>query len=462
MAETRILVVDDKPGMLEVCVDTLSDLLEVFIKSEQQSPEAKRLLKSETWDVLITDIRMPRVDGIELLKAARDENPEILVLMLTAYPSIETAVESMKLGATDYITKPFHPDDLRNKIQRLLQEKKLKEENRLLRRQVKQDYRMGEMIGKCQPMQEVFETIERISNVDIDVLILGETGTGKELVARNIHKHSNRSKNNFVPVDCGSIPEDLLESEFFGHERGAFTGATEKSMGLMEFADKGTFFLDEIGQLSLKLQAKLLRVLQERKIRRVGDTREIKIDVRIIAATSLDLEKEVQEGRFRLDLFHRINVARVELPPLRNRKEDIPLLTSHFLKQQTEQMNRNPCVIDPEAMEVFKCYRWPGNVRELQNIIKRLLVMTLGDKIGVEDLPDEIATTAASCTDGDNTGFFNIRDKHIADFEKQYLTNLMKTNEGDVTKAAEQAEIPRGTLYRLLKKNNLNPSDFRN
>lgn len=462
MTDTRILVVDDEPGMLEVCVDSLSKIPGVQIETEQKSRSASERLASETWDLLITDIRMPGIDGIELLRKARDVDSDMLVLMLTAFPSVDTAVESMKLGATDYLTKPFHPDDLRNKVNRLLNEKQLREENRLLRRQVKQDFRMGEMIGKCESMQTVFDKIERIAESDIDVLILGETGTGKELVSRNIHLQSDRKNENFVPVDCGSIPEDLLESEFFGHERGAFTGANEKSMGLMEFANKGTFFLDEIGQLPHKLQAKLLRVLQERKIRRVGGTREIDVDVRVIAATSLDLEKEIEEDRFRLDLYHRINVARVELPPLRRRKEDIPLLTSHFLNQQAGQMNRDDVTIDPEAVEVLKCYRWPGNVRELQNIIKKTLVMTRKSRIGVEDLPDNIVAAAGECPDGDTGGFFNQRDQHMGDFEKQYFTRLLKNCEGDVTRAAEKAQIPRGTLYRLLKKNELDPADFRN
>ena len=461
MADFRILVVDDEIGMLEVCVDTLDNLPDVIVESEQQSSRARERLTSESWDILITDIRMPEVDGIDLLRAVNEQDSEIMVLMLTAFPSVETAVESMKLGATDYLTKPFHPDDLCLKVERLLKEKKLQEENRLLRRQVKQDYRMGEMIGKSRPMQEVFDIIRRIAGTDIDVLVLGETGTGKELVARNIHQQSKRCGENFVPVDCGSIPEDLLESEFFGHKRGAFTGAVEKSMGLMEFANKGTFFLDEIGQLPLKLQAKLLRVLQERKIRRVGGTREIDVDVRIIAATSLDLDKEIEQERFRLDLYHRINVARVDLPPLRKRIEDIPLLVGHFLKLQARQMNRNSIEIDSEALEVLKCYRWPGNVRELQNIIKKTLIMAQNDRIGVEDLPEEVVAAAGDNPESDGSGFFKIRDRHIADFEKQYFTELLKANEGDVTKAAEQAKIPRGTLYRLLKKNDMNPADFR-
>lgn len=461
MAEARILIVDDEPGILEVCSDTLVTIPDVNVEIEQRSSNAAQRLKSESWDMLITDIRMPEMDGINLLQIARQEDLDMLVLMLTAFPSVETAVESMKLGATDYITKPFLPDDLRSKVKRLLEEKRLREENRLLRRQVKQDFRLGEMIGKSLPMQEVFDKIERIASSDIDVLIYGETGTGKELAARNIHQRSKRKNANFVPVDCGAIPEDLLESEFFGHEKGAYTGAVQKSMGLLEFASKGSFFMDEIGQLPIKLQAKLLRVLQERKIRRVGGTREIDVDVRIIAATSLDLEKEVEEDRFRMDLYHRINVALVELPPLRKRIEDIPLLTDHFIRQQEQQMGMRHIELDPEVLEIFKYYGWPGNIRELQNVIKKTLVMSRNEHISVDDLPDEIVARAGDSREEQQGGFFKQRDIQIAVFEKQYFSELLRKSHGDVSQAADQADIPRGTLYRLLKKNDLNPSDFR-
>jgi len=461
MDDARILIVDDEPGMLEVCQDTLSNISDVEVVTEQHSLKALQKLKSESWDMLITDIIMPEVDGINLLKTARKKNSESLVLMLTAFPSVETAVESLKLGATDYLTKPFLPTDLRNKVKRLLDERHLREENRMLRRQVKQDYRMGKMIGKCKPMQEIFDKLRRIADTNLDVLILGETGTGKELAARNIHQLSSRKNENFVPVDCGAIPEDLLESEFFGHEKGAFTGASQKNLGLLEFADKGTFFLDEIGQLPLKLQAKLLRVLQERKIRRVGGTREIDLDIRVIAATSLDLDKEIEEKRFRIDLYHRINVARIELPPLCNRFDDIDLLSTHFLNQQEQRMGLENIQIDPEVLEVFHGYRWPGNIRELQNVIKKSFLTVKNNRITLDDLPEKMVADADTYQNRHPSGFFRQREIQIAEFEKQYFTRLLKTHHGDVTKAAKEAGVPRGSLYRLLKKNNLDPSDFR-
>lgn len=460
MAHARILVVDDEPRMLEVCYDTLSSLADVHVEVEKHSPTAAERLTSENWDLLIADIRMPEMDGVELVRHAARQDPGLMILMLTAYPSVDTAVETMKLGASDYMTKPIKPDELRKNVHRLLEEKRLREENRLLRRQVNRDYRMGEMLGRSRAIRDVFDTITRVAPTDIDVVITGETGTGKELVARNIHRQSQRSEEKFVPVDCGAIPEELLESELFGHERGAFTGASERSIGLLEFADKGTFFLDEIGQLPLKLQVKLLRVLQEQKIRRVGGNHEIPIDVRIIAATSLDIDRELEQGRFRSDVYYRINEARIDVPPLRERVEDIPMLTSHFVQRHAEKMGQEGVDMDNDALEVLKNYSWPGNVRQLENVVKRTLAMARGERITVDDLPEEIVTSSG-LSEGQNMGFFQLRDRQNARFEQQYLSDLLEKTGGDVSQAAEKAQVPRGTFYRLLKKNDLDPDAFR-
>lgn len=463
MAQSRILVVDDEPHMLEVCHDTLNNLSKTEVVVEKNSTEAAEKLTSENWDVLIADIRMPGMNGVDLVRHALQQDPELMVLMLTAYPTVDTAVETMKLGASDYLTKPIKPDELRKNVHRLLEEKRMREENRLLRRQVEREHRMGEMIGKSEPIQKVFDTIRQVAQTDFDVLLIGETGTGKELAAHNIHRQSTRHNQRFVPVDCGAIPEELLESELFGHERGAFTGANERSIGLLEYSHKGTFFLDEIGQLPLKLQAKLLRVLQERKIRRVGGTQEIEVDVRIIAATSLDLEEEIRQGRFRDDLYYRINVARVDLPPLRERREDIALLTSHFIDKHAAKMGKTGSDVDmdSQALEIFKNYRWPGNIRQLENIIKRTLIMARGYPISIDDLPDEIVAMAGDRSVYQEGGFFELRNQHVAQFEQEYLSKLLETTGGDVSKAAEEAKIPRGTFYRLLKKNNIDPESFR-
>ena len=455
----RILIVDDEPGMLEVCRDTLQQIEATDIHLEQESRRACERLAAENWDLLIADIRMPEVDGIEVLHIAREHDANLPVLMITAFPSVETAVESMKLGAADYITKPFLPEDLLARVRRLLDEKRLREESRLLQRQVDKSCTFGEIVGQCSAMQDLFEKIRRLAETNVDVLILGETGTGKELVARSVHQRSGRH-GRFVPVDCGAIPEDLLESELFGHERGAFTGAQTRSLGLLEFADKGSFFLDEVGELPIRLQGKLLRVLQERKVRRVGGREEIPVDVRVIAATSRKLEDEVRQKRFREDLYYRINVARIELPPLRERREDIPLLVNHFFERYAREMGKPSTAIDAEVVEIFLSYPWPGNVRELQNVLKQALAMTRNDTVTVDDLPDGVVAGVTQAPRG-NGGFFDLCDRRMAAFARGYFVKLLQSTHGDMTRAAEKAQLPRGTLYRLLKKHGLNPGDFR-
>ncbi|MEW6749488.1 MAG: sigma-54 dependent transcriptional regulator [Candidatus Latescibacterota bacterium] len=461
MAEARILVVDDEEGMLEVCADTLRALPGTQITSERDSHRAALRLAAETFDLLIADIRMPGLSGVQLLRIAHQHDPGLAVLMLTAFPSMETAVESMRLGAADYLTKPFHPEELRAAVRRLLEEKRLREEHRLLRRQVERVYAFDEILGRSAGMQQVFETIQRTAQTDADVLIEGETGTGKELVARSIHRRSRRQDRPFMPVDCGAIPEDLLESEFFGHERGAFTGAHARSLGLLEFASRGTFFLDEIGELPLQLQSKLLRVLQERRIRRVGGKEEIEVDVRVIAATNRDLREEMRAGRFRAELYYRINVVRVELPPLRERGEDIPLLIEHFAARCGREMGREGVTVDPEVVEVLCRYPWPGNVRELQNVLKRALAMSRQETLLLSDLPDEIVIRAGDRASAGRGGFFHLREQRMAAFEHEYLVNLLQVCQGDVSRAAREAQLPRGTLYRLLKKHELGPDPFR-
>ena len=461
MAKQRILVVDDEEGMLEVCSATLKKLPNAHIFTECDSRKAAQRVTAENFDLLITDIRMPGVSGVDLLELARQHDPGLAVLMITAFPTVETAVQSMKLGAADYITKPFLPEDLLATVQRLLEAKALREENQLLQRQVDRSGVFGEIIGNSQVMQTVFDTIKNVAATDVDVLILGETGTGKELIARALHQHSRRNKKRFVPVDCGAIPEDLLESELFGHERGAFTGAHTRSMGLLEFADKGTFFLDEIAELPLRLQAKLLRTLQERRIRRVGGTDELDVDVRVVSATSRDLEALMEKEQFRSDLFYRINVSRIDLPPLRDRKGDIPLLTSHLLDRYSREMGKNVSDVDPEVMEIFSVYQWPGNIRELQNVIKRSLTMTTGTKLTSNDLPDALVTSAGDVSNRKGDSFFDLRQEHAAKFERDYLADLLKQCGGDVSQAAREAQLPRGTFYRFLKKHDLKPEEFR-
>lgn len=461
MAKGRILIVDDDEFILDLCAQTLSELRDTDIVLENHSARASERLTTDSFDLLITDIRMPEMDGMDLLRVARQHDPDLLVLMLTGFPTVETAVESMKLGAADYLTKPFFPDDLLATVRRLLQGKCLREENRILQRQVERAYTFDEIIGKSQAMQVVFEIIRRAAASDVDVLIVGETGTGKELVARSIHTRSARQKARFMPVDCGAIPESLGESEFFGHERGAFTGAHERRLGLLEVADGGTVFLDEIIGMPLSLQAKLLRVLQERKFRRVGGKDEITVNIRVVAAASRDLAAEVRAQRFREDLYYRLNVGHIAIPPLRQRVEDIPLLVAYFIDRYHQEMRKPAMELKPEIMEVLMAYPWPGNVRELQNVLKRALMMSHGAILSLQDLPDDIVIHAGDQPTADLAGFFQLREQRIAAFEREYLTNLLQVYQGDVSQAARQACLPRGTLYRLLKKHGLAAEDFR-
>jgi DNA-binding NtrC family response regulator len=461
MAKGRILVVDDDEAVLEVCAETLSVLPDTEIIRENHSPRASERLATESFDLLITDIRMPELDGIELLRIARQLDPTLQVLVLTGFPTIGTAVESMKLGAADYLTKPFLAEDLLATARRLLQAKRLCEENRLLQRQIERAYTFDEIIGKSPAMQVVFETIRLAAASAVDVLILGETGTGKELVARSIHKRSPRHNACFMPIDCGAIPENLVESEFFGHERGAFTGAHERRLGLLEVADGGTVFLDEIIGMPLSLQAKLLRVLQERRFRRVGGKDEIAVNIRVVAAASRDLMGEIRAQRFREDLYYRLNVGYITIPPLRERVEDLPLLVAYFIDRYRREMGKPAMELKPEVMEILMAYSWPGNIRELQNVLKRMLMMSHGPILSLQDLPDDIVAQAGDRSVTNRSDFFQAREQRIAAFELEYLTNLIQFHQGDVSQAAREACLPRGTLYRLLKKHGLAAEDFR-
>ncbi len=461
MKRPRILIVDDEIDMLEVCQDALQKL-NVEVVTESKSANAVRRLKEELWDVLLADLKMPEMDGISLLKVAREVSPETVVCILTGYPTIETAVEAVKLGAFEYITKPFTPDQLQIVVQRLLEQKFLKEENLFLTRQVEKRFKFDNIIGNSPAMLSIFDTIEKVSVTDSDVLIVGESGTGKELVARSIHQHSLRKDHRFVPIDCGAIPESLLESELFGHERGAFTGAHSTSLGLLEFAHKGTLFLDEICELHPVLQAKLLRTLQERQIRRVGGKDVINVDIRIIAATNKEIEAEVKEKRFREDLYYRINVVKIKVPPLRERVEDIPLLVDHFLKRYSKEWKKDSYNVDNAALDILCRYQWPGNVRELQNVLKRSVVLTKNNLITPDDLQDElIENVTESQTSTGQEGFFQSRTRHIANFEKKYFQSLLAKHKGNVTDASGEANIPRWTFYRLIKKHGLSQEDFK-
>jgi two-component system response regulator HydG len=461
MKRVRILVADDDPTLKPLCVQLLKPPERYDFWAATDAPAAEDLLAKRSFDLLIAAVRPPKLDGFALLKAARAIDPGLPVVLVADRPSAETVTAGFRLGADDFIERARADADLPESITRLAEKRRSGAENELLRRQVERPYSFDDIIGTSPPMRKVFDTIEQVAQSNVDVLVLGETGTGKELVARAIHRRSPRAKGPFVPVDCGAIPDHLLESELFGHERGAFTGADSRRIGLFEFGDNGTLFLDELGELPIQLQPKLLRTLQERKLRRVGGRDEIEIDVRLVAATSRDLEAMVKQELFRQDLYYRINVVRIDLPPLRARGDDIGLLAEFFANRHSREMQKPTLSITPEAYQVLRQYPWPGNVRELQNVIRRGIALSRDDAIDLDDLPDELIAASGQRDAIGAVGYFKLRDQHVAKFERQYLADLLKRHSGDVRNAAKEAELPRGTLYRLMKNHELDSETFR-
>ena len=384
---TRLLIIDDETSLLE--------FLELLFKEQGYSvttancvEDARGCLASDSFDLVLCDITMPDGSGLDLLREMKQQRDErTAVIMMTAYTSTESAIEAMKLGAYDYVSKPFDVEELKLLVQKALEKTELFDENVYLRRELEGRYTFSNIIGRSHKMQAIFSLIERIAKTPSTVLVQGESGTGKELIARAIHYNSSRSDKRFLSINCGALPENLLESELFGHERGAFTGAVKDKNGLFQEASGGTLFLDEIGEMSPTMQVKLLRALQEKVVRRVGGTREEKVDARIIAATNRDLEESIAGGSFREDLFYRINVIPMQLPPLRKRREDIPLLVEHFVEKYSEQMGIATKPLSIEAMRLLENYDWPGNVRELENVVERTLALCTGDSVSAEDLP---------------------------------------------------------------------------
>jgi two-component system response regulator PilR (NtrC family) len=388
-AKVRILVVDDEPSMREMLRIVLRrDGYEVLIA--ENGRDAIEQLRKSPVDLLLSDIKMPDITGVEVLRIAKEINRDIVAFMMTAYASTSTAVEAMRLGAVDYFTKPFSMDELRLKIRQHLETHRLKQENVLLKKALKTRYEFSNIIGRSDAMLDVFRMVETIAKTPSTVLITGESGTGKDLVARAIHYNSLRRERPFVALNCGGVPETLLESELFGHIRGAFTGADANKKGLIEVADGGTVFLDEIGEMSTTMQVKLLRVLQDRRFRRLGGTDEVQADIRVIAATNQDLQKMVANSRFREDLFYRINVLHMHLPPLRDRRDDIPVLAEHFLAKYADQMKKPVRTISHEALALLQAYGWPGNVRELENVIERAVALEPSPTVLVESLPAQV------------------------------------------------------------------------
>jgi len=441
-----ILIVDDEESTLRVCSDIAVEL-GLRVRTASTTEQALEELDQYPVDIVITDLKVPQLGGLELLRRIREHYPHVSVLVLTQYGTIQTAVEATRLGAADYVTKPFHIDELSGKIQRLIREQELDQENRVLREQLRTRPGYGELIGISGKMQRVYKLIEKVSQHKYPVLILGESGTGKELVARSIHFSDAGRQKPFVPVDCSALVPTLIESELFGYTRGAFTGAVNNKQGLIESADGGTLFLDEIGNLPVEMQAKLLRVLQEREVKPVGSNDRVPIRVRVIAATNKDLETAVRAGEFRQDLFFRLNVVQVNLPPLRERKSDIPVLVQLFLEKFADPGRPLPTLAE-DAMTRLTAYDWPGNVRELENAIERAVALGSGPTLRAGDLPPNLQCEITGPTESTPSGGNLVS---LEELERRSILRAMRESNGDKLLAARVLGIGKTTLYRKLK-----------
>ena len=406
--------------------------------------EALEKLEKVPFDLLFVDIKMPGMNGIELLGKVKEEYPDTTVVIITAYGSIETAVDAMKIGATDYLLKPFKPEQLSLLMQKVATQRRLLSEYNYVKGRLEEITRFDNIIGQSSAMQNVFDLIPEVAQSDSSVLIVGETGTGKELVAKAIHAKSKRSHLPFIAINCGAIPDTLLESELFGHQKGAFTGATHSRKGFFEVVSGGTLFLDEIGEISPKMQVDLLRVLEEKKIIRIGDRQPVDVDFRLISATRRDMEEDVKEGSFREDFFYRINVIMIHIPPLRKRKEDIPLLVQHFLRKYSDETTKRVDHATADAMKLLKDYDWPGNVRELENAIERAVVLSKSRTLGREDFAF-LRTFSAPV----------LKLGSLREMEKNYIQEILQDCDWNVTKASKILDINRVTLHKMIKRHNL-------
>jgi two-component system response regulator PilR (NtrC family) len=453
----RLLVVDDE--------ESIREFLEIMLKKEgyevtcaEDGAKAKEILGKKSFDMVISDLQMPNMTGIELLKHVRESAPDLVFMMITAFGTTESAVEAMKMGAYDYLTKPFKIDEVRLNVANALRARNLEVENKTLKKEMVKEYSFQSMVGNSEAMHRIFDLVKRVSQAPSNILITGESGTGKEVVAKAIHFNGPLRDKPFVTINCGAIPEQLMESEMFGHKKGSFTSAVADKVGLFEVADGGTLFLDEVGELPLTIQVKLLRAIQERVIRRVGANEDIKVDVRIIAATNRDLEHMVKEGTFRQDLYYRLNVINIKTPSLRERKDDIPLLANFFLKKYNERLNKSVQGISTDAMEVLKKYDYPGNVRELENVIERTVALEGGATILPESLPPFVNTPQgrkmASSHEIEITSEGVDLDKILGQIEKELIVKAIHSSGGIKKRAAKLLNITfRSMRYRVEKYN---------
>ena len=461
MNKAKILVVDDEEIVLKSCRKILEKgghQVSTAISGQQ----AFELLEKEPFDIVITDMKMPGIDGIEVLKRVRAKYPDIVVIMITGYSTVQSAVQAMKLGAFDYIPKPFTPDEVLIVVEKAMEKKSLILENIYLRKELETKYGFDNIIGNSSKMQEVYRLIRKVAPTDSTILIRGESGTGKELIARAIHFNSLRKQKPFVPVDCSVLAQELLESELFGHVKGSFTGAIVTKPGLFEVADGGSIFLDEIGDINTNIQSKLLRVIQEREFTPVGGVKPKKVDLRFVIATNKDLEKLVEDKKFREDLFYRLNVVSITIPTLRERKDDIPLLAYHFLRKFAQEMSKTIKSISVDAMNMLNDYSWPGNVRQLENVIERAIVMAEGDAVTTDHLPfvvrDEVAhpDTPIPRTSQDlKDSKKKLRESVVESIEKSFILDALTRNDWNITKSAKDVSMQRSNFQALMRKYNI-------
>jgi DNA-binding NtrC family response regulator len=466
-SKARFLVIDDEAIVCRNCKRILTEEgYEVFTETDPE--EALRVMKEEVFDIVIVDLKMPKISGLDVLAGVKEIEPDTEVIIITGYSTVKSAVEAMKQGAFDYVPKPFTSDELLLPVHNALEKRKLVLENRELRERLKGDSRFRNIVGKSEPMKRVFQLISEVAPTDSTVLIRGESGTGKELIASAIHELSPRKQERFLPVDCAALSENLLESELFGHVKGAFTGADSPKPGLFEVANGGTLFLDEIGNISLSTQAKLLRVLQEQEIRPVGSVESRKVDVRIIAATNKELEDMIADETFREDLFYRLNIFPIVIPPLRERKDDIPLLAMHFLGKYRRALGRKVNEIDPKAMVYLQHYDWPGNVREMENVMNRIVLIKKDNVVYPRDLPGEIVQRR------DEQGREKVpvdaeelknakkraRESSVEDIEKTFVLEALKRNDWIVSRAARDVKMHRSNFQSLMKKYDIKSDGF--
>jgi DNA-binding NtrC family response regulator len=449
-AAGHILIIDDEYAIRE-SLQTLLELEGYSVSTASSGGEGVEQATSEPYDLVLLDYALPDTNGLEVLRELQDHDPQLAVIMITAYGTVENAVRAIQTGAVNFIQKPWDNDKLLADVQSAISTRRVKEENVQLKRALKQRYNFEHIVGKSDPMLRIFDLVAQVAPSRSTVLVQGESGTGKELIAKAIHMNSPRKDRPFVPVNTGSMPADLLESTLFGHVKGAFTSAVASKKGLFEVADRGTLFLDEIGTMSMETQAKILRVLQDRKFMHLGGTNEVQVDVRVIAATNVDLRQQVREGKFREDLFYRLNVITVDLPPLRNRREDIPLLVEFFLRKFSEENEKPLRRFIPEALHPLMDFAWPGNVRELENVVERAVVLSTGTTVGPDLLPDYIGRRglgAAVLDHRPDASLFEI----LEDCERRVITDMLERSNWNQTEAAERFRIPLSTLNQKIKR----------